>query len=115
LLALFGVAGVTWFGATQRAFEVAVRSALGASPPSILLVMMHNTMGCVCVGVALGAVCSVAVNRAFANLILAITRVEAVEVTLGVSLVLLLACAMTAFGAVFRLAEVDPSKVLRCL
>jgi predicted permease len=114
LLAAVGLYGVMAFAARQRAMEVALRLALGATPASILSLVVMRGVRLVVVGAGLGLVGAIASVRFVRGQLFGVepsdpfTWFAVAGVLLGVALV---ACAIPAARAM----RVQPSSVLRAL
>jgi len=69
LLAALGIYGVISYSVTQRTHEIGVRMALGASATHVRLSVISRTLRLAAIGIAAGAVASLAVSRAIAALL----------------------------------------------
>ncbi|HEY8022053.1 MAG TPA: ABC transporter permease [Thermoanaerobaculia bacterium] len=63
VLAALGLHGVLSFSVSRRRREIGVRSALGASPTDLLLLVLRNGLGLTALGLALGTALSLAFGR----------------------------------------------------
>jgi putative ABC transport system permease protein len=112
LLAAVGIYGVVSYSVAQRAREMAIRLALGASPGDLLKLVIGKTMLIVLVGLALGAGAALALTRVLASLLYDTSLTDpAPWVVAGALLaaVALLACYFPAR----RVTKVDPLTILR--
>lgn len=112
ILAVVGVYSVVSYAASQRTHEIGIRMALGAGPREILRMVLHQGLGVIGIGLAVGLAAAVAVTRVFANMFIGITPTDPVTyVSVGVFLVgvALLACWIPAR----RATRVDPLVALR--
>lgn len=112
MLASLGIYGVLAYFVTQHRKEIGVRLALGATPVTILALVLRKGMGLTLVGVAVGMTASFALTRLMSSLLFGVgatdplTFVAVPVVLLGVSM---FACWIPAR----RAARVDPMVALR--
>jgi predicted lysophospholipase L1 biosynthesis ABC-type transport system permease subunit len=103
LLAAVGIYGVIAYFVTQRTPEIGLRLALGASPRSVLfLVVRHGAMLAV-TGIAIGLAGALAVTRMLRTLLFEVTPTDPPSYAIGAIALLtiaLLACAIPALRAV---------------
>jgi len=112
LLAAVGIYGVVSYSVAQRAREMAIRLALGASPGDLLKLVIGKTMLIVLVGLALGGGAALALTRVLASLLYDTSPTDRVTwVVAGALLagVALMACYLPAR----RGTKVDPMVALR--
>lgn len=101
-LATIGLAALTADAVAQRGRELGVRLALGATPSSVVLLVLRRVLLQAVAGVALGSVGAFAWDRSTAPAIIAAASLFVVAVVVGVS-------AWPAAGA----ARIDPLAMLR--
>jgi putative ABC transport system permease protein len=112
LIAAIGIYGVLAYSVNQRTREIGVRMALGATPGSVLKLIVRGGMKMVLAGVAAGLAGGLALGRAVSSLVFGVTvRDPATFALVAVTLsgVALAACAIPAR----RAARVDPMVALR--
>ena len=112
LIATIGIYGVLAYSVNQRTREIGVRMALGATPGSVLKMIVRGGMKLVLVGVAAGLAGGLALGRALSSLVFGVTvRDAATFAVVAVTLtgVALAACAIPAR----RAARVEPMVALR--
>lgn len=111
-LAATGIYGVLSGSVTERMREIGVRAALGATPGSILTLVVRQGMTLTGLGVVIGLCGAVVASRALITLLFGVSRLDPVTY-LGVILLLggvsVVACGVPAW----RAAQVDPSITLR--
>jgi len=113
LIAAIGIYGVLAYSVNQRTREIGVRMALGATPGSVLKLIVREGMKVVLVGVAVGLAGGLALGRTVSSLVFGVTVRDPatfVLVALALTGVALAACAIPAR----RAARVDPMVALRC-
>jgi predicted permease len=112
LLAAIGIYGVVSYSVAQRAREMAIRLALGASPGDLLKLVIGKMMLIVLVGLALGGGAALALTRVLASLLYDTSPTD--PVTWGVTGALLAAVALLAcYFPARRATKVDPLTILR--
>jgi ABC-type antimicrobial peptide transport system permease subunit len=67
VLAVIGIYGVMSFAANRRAKEVAIRTALGATPADTLGLMLGHGLRLIVAGLLVGGLASVALTRALSR------------------------------------------------
>src|SRR4051794_29840513 len=112
LLAVVGIYGVVSYTVTQRTRELGVRMALGADAASTLRLVLGRSMLLVGCGTVCGLVASMAVTRAMAGLLYAVSPLDPV-VFAGVSLTLAAAGFVASVIPARRATRVDPIVALR--
>ncbi|RPH65726.1 MAG: FtsX-like permease family protein [Myxococcaceae bacterium] len=111
LLAAVGVYGVVAYGVTQRRREIGIRMALGATTREVLRMIARAGLRMVAVGLLLGAVLSLAIGRALADVVRGVDTTDAVTLG-GVALLLLLASLAAVLLPSRRAARVHPAESL---
>ncbi len=112
VLAAAGIYGVMSASVAERTREIGVRSALGASRGSVLLMVVREGMTLAGLGVALGLGGAILATRAIAAMLFGVSRLDPVTyvgVTAVLAAVALVACGVPAW----RAARVDPATTLR--
>jgi putative ABC transport system permease protein len=112
VIASLGVYGVLAYSVSQRTREIGVRLALGATPGSVLRLIVREGMNVVLIGIGSGLVAGLALGRTVSSLVFGVpVRDPAtfVSVTVVLASVALAACAIPAL----RGARVNPVVALR--
>jgi putative ABC transport system permease protein len=112
VIASLGVYGVLAYSVSQRTREIGVRIALGATPGSVLRLIVREGMNVVLVGIGSGMVAGLALGQTVSSLVFGVpVRDPATFVSVAVVLasVALAACAIPAL----RGSRVNPVVVLR--
>jgi putative ABC transport system permease protein len=111
-IATVGLFGVISYSVTQRAPELAVRSALGASPAALLRMVLRQGLTMTVAGIAVGLFASFWMATSLEKFLYGVTGRDVatyVVVALGLSALSIAACVIPAA----RAATLDPLKVLR--
>ncbi len=112
LLAMAGMYGVMSYVTTQRIPEFGVRMALGASPRSVLVLVLGRAAQMTVLGVALGLALAFSATRIMDAMLFGLKATDAITyagVLLAVTPIVVLAAAVPAW----RAARVDPVVALR--
>jgi putative ABC transport system permease protein len=112
LIAAIGIYGVLAYSVNQRTREIGLRMALGATPRSVLQLIVGQGMKVVLVGVALGLAGGLALGRAVSSLVFGVQVHDPATfslVAIVLTMVALAACIIPAR----RAARVDPMVALR--
>jgi len=111
-LASVGIYGVISFTTGQRTHEIGVRMALGAQARDILKLVVGKGMALTLLGIAIGAVASLAVMRSLSSLLFNVSPTD--PITFGFIALLLASVALLAcFFPARRATKVDPLIALR--
>ena len=112
LLAVVGVYGVLSYDVSQRRHELAVRSALGASPARLFRRVFWRSLGLGAAGTGLGVATALLATRALEPLLWEISAVDLTTFATAAALVLAAAC-LAAIAPGTRAARSAPAEVLR--
>jgi putative ABC transport system permease protein len=112
LIATIGIYGVLAYSVNQRTREIGLRMALGATPGSVLQLIVGQGMKVVVVGVVIGLAGGLALGRAVSSLVFGVPVHD--PVTFSLVAVVLTAVALAAcIIPAQRAARVDPMVALR--
>jgi predicted permease len=111
-LALLGIYGVLAYSVTERAREIAIRMALGATRQQVLWTTLRNAMALAGVGITAGLVASVGLTRFLGSLLYDVKPLDAGAIV-GAALVLAGCAAAAGFIPARRAASIDPMRALR--
>lgn len=112
-LAATGLYGVLAGSVTERTREIGVRSALGATRQSIVVLILRQGMTLTGLGLVVGLVGALAASQAIVSMLFGVSRMDPftyMGVMLLLAIVSVIACAVPAW----RAARIDPSIALRC-
>ena len=112
LLAASGIYGVIGYFVSQRTQEIGVRLALGATPASVVRLVVGQAMGPLAVGTFVGVAASLAASRAISSQLFDVSRTDPVTLGLVVGALLLVGVAASAVPA-RRAAALDPTRALQ--
>jgi putative ABC transport system permease protein len=112
LLACIGVYAVISYSVAQRAREMGIRQALGASPNLIRKLVLREGITLAGAGVAIGIVAALALTRYLATLLFSVKPTDPM-VFAAVSALLIAAAAAGCWLPARRATSVDPVNVLR--
>ena len=111
-LAVVGIYGVVSYSVSQRTNEIGIRMALGARPEDTLRTVLLQGTRLAGIGIALGLVGSLALNRMLENFVFGVTTVDPVTYVVTSTVLGLVALGATYLPA-RRAARVDPMMALR--
>ena len=112
LLAAMGIYAVIAFAVSQRTQEIGLRMALGADRRTILALVLHRGVRLGLIGLGMGAVGAVVLNRVLVSLLAEITPIEP-SVIAGALFVLLGCIVAACYLPARRAAGLDPLSALR--
>jgi ABC-type antimicrobial peptide transport system permease subunit len=115
LLACIGLYGLMSYSVERRTNEFGIRMALGASPVTVVQLVMRQTLVVVLAGIALGFAASRPIVHAIASMRI-LFKVESGDSTsyaIAIGTMIVVAC-LAAWLPARRAARVDPSVALRC-
>ena len=87
MLAIVGVYGVVAYAVRQRAPEIALRMALGATGTSILGWLMRHWIGLVAIGAAAGVVAALLAGRLVRSLLFEISPADPIAFAAAIAVV----------------------------
>jgi putative ABC transport system permease protein len=112
LLTAIGVYGVVSSSVNERVREIGVRTALGASRPAILRMVMGEGASMAGLGIMLGAIAAAAASQGLTSLLFGVSRFD-VTSYLAVALMLIAVTALACWLPARRAARIDPALTLR--
>ena len=112
LMAIVGVYGVLAFSVTQRSAELGIRMALGATPESVLALVMKESAATLAVGALAGVAGALLLTRYLATLLYGVTATDPATYAVVVA-GLAIAAATASFLPACRAAKLDPAVALR--
>jgi ABC-type antimicrobial peptide transport system permease subunit len=98
-LAVTGIYAVVAYSVSQRARELGIRVALGASRSHVVRLLMGHGVRCVLIGVALGMAVAAGATRLLSTMLFGVAATDAAtfaQVAVVVAAVSLVACAVPA-------------------
>jgi ABC-type antimicrobial peptide transport system permease subunit len=112
LLAVAGIYGVLAGAVTERTREIGVRSALGATPASILRMVLVQGARLTGAGLAIGVLGALSLGRFLESLLYSVNAADPVTLVSVVALLALVALAACLLPAL-RAVGIDPMSALR--
>ena len=112
LLAAIGLYGVTSYWASQRTHEFGIRMAIGARASDVFMLVVGQGMKLALVGVTLGLLAALALNRVWASLLYGVRPLD-LTVLAGVSLLLVASTFVASYLPARQATKVDPVTVMR--
>jgi predicted permease len=112
LLAALGLYGITAFSVAQRAREIALRMALGATRESVLSLVLRQAGRLALIGTAIGLALAAGVSQLLGGLLVGIGSIDPLAFGTATMLLMLVLLAATWIPA-RRAAGMDPMRALR--
>jgi ABC-type antimicrobial peptide transport system permease subunit len=112
LLAMVGVYGVVSYGAAQRTREIGIRMALGATPQTVLSVVLRQGVWLVLGGVGVGLLGALALARVLKRFLLLATIGDPITF-LAIPALLTIVALWACYIPARRAARLDPMVALR--
>jgi len=112
VLAIVGIYGVISNSVGNRTREIGIRMALGATPRSVLAMVIRQAMVLALVGVTIGLVAALALTRLMEGLLFSVKSTDPVTFA-GISTLLLSVAFFAAYLPARRAVKVDPVALLR--
>ena len=112
VLAAVGIYGVISYAVSRRTHEIGVRIALGASPVTVVRLIIAQGMRVVAVGVVAGVAGALAVTRLMSNLMYGVTVRDPVTY-IGVALLLSAVALLASYIPARRATRIDPLVAMR--
>jgi putative ABC transport system permease protein len=111
-LAALGIYGVMSFSVAQRAHEIALRMALGATRDRVIALVIRDGVLLAAIGLGLGLIGAYFVGRAMQGLLFGVQPLD-FAAFLAVAAVLLAAAVLASLLPATRAASVSPMRILR--
>ena len=112
LLTAVGIYGVVSSGVNERVREIGVRSALGASRPAILRMVMREGASMAGLGITLGTIAAAAATQGMTSLLFGVSRFDPTSY-LAVAMVLMTVTVLACWTPARRASRIDPALTLR--
>jgi putative ABC transport system permease protein len=113
VLAMVGIYSVMAYMVTQRTHEIGIRMALGAQARDTLSLVIRQGMTLAVIGVALGLIGSLAVQRVMKGLLFEVSATDPMTFVV-ISLMMTGAALLACYIPARRVTKVDPLVALRC-
>ncbi|MFI5177791.1 MAG: ABC transporter permease [Vicinamibacterales bacterium] len=112
LLAGVGLFGVLSQGVARRRREIGVRTALGAKPGDVALLILRQGLGVTAIGLLIGLGAALALGRLIGEFLFGVAPYDPISIALVTALLLAVA-ALACYVPARRAARLDPLKALR--
>jgi predicted permease len=112
LLAAAGLFGLISYQVGQRVSEIGVRMALGASPGSILRLIVGSGLRLTVIGIVIGGLMAVFLEKSLESMLIEVKTTDPLAIA-GTVVVLLVVSALAAVIPALRAARLDPMMALR--
>ena len=112
MLAALGVYGVMAFSITQRTAEFGVRMALGAGMKDILPLVLRRSAALVGIGLVVGTIAAVALNRVLASFLTEVGPVD-VAILAGAAMSIVATAGVACLVPAIAAARLDPVQALK--
>ena len=110
-LSAVGLYGLLSAGVRERRHEIAIRIALGATPPDVRALVLRQAAFILSVGITGGVLIALAGTRVLGSVLYGVTASDPLTFA-GAALTLVAVAAVAAYVPTVRAARVDPSRVL---
>jgi predicted permease len=111
-LSVLGIYGTMAYSVGQRAREIAIRMAVGATRENVLLRTLRSAVAMTATGIATGLILSVALTKLLSSLLFNVKPLDGVAI--GAAVAVLLACSvLAAWLPARRAAALEPMRMLR--
>ena len=111
-LAAVGIYGLVSNSVAQRTYEIGLRMAIGATRPTILRMMLAQSLRLTFAGIAAGVVVALIVTRFLGSLLFGVGTTDSVTFT-AVCVLMLSVAILASYVPAWRAANLDPVKSLR--
>ncbi len=111
-LAIVGIYGVMTYAVTERTREIAIRSALGASAPQVMRMVLSRAAALASAGVGIGLVLTLVASRALSGMLFEISVADPATYAEVIGLLATVALMAAAIPAI-RATRIESSRVLR--
>jgi putative ABC transport system permease protein len=112
VLAAVGIYGVISYAVSRRTHEIGVRVALGASPSTVVRLVIAQGMRVVAVGVAVGLAGSLVASRLMTRLVYGVSVTDPLTYT-GVAALLAVVALVASYIPARRATRIDPLVAMR--
>ncbi len=112
ITAMVGVYGVIDYGVSERAAEIGIRMALGASGADMMRMITGEGVRVASIGIALGLGLALILTRLLSTLLFGVRAIDG-WIYAGVALLLVAVSALASFAPARRGARLDPISTLR--
>jgi predicted permease len=112
LLAAVGLYGITAYSVARRTSEIGIRTALGATRPRVIGMIVGGALRQIGVGLIVGIPAALASGRVLANQLYGVKATDPV-ILAGAALLLVAAASVAGFAPALRASSINPVEALR--
>jgi putative ABC transport system permease protein len=112
IIAALGIGSMVAFSVTERTHEIGIRAALGATPRTILNLIVGQALPLLAVGLVLGVLGSLVLTRVLASLLFGVAPNDPVTLA-AVAAVFAAVFVLSALAPARRAAKIDPILALK--
>jgi ABC-type antimicrobial peptide transport system permease subunit len=112
IVCAIGVYGLLSYGVTRRRAEISVRMAIGAGAPSIVRMVLRESLAAVLAGMITGVAAAMALSRWSGSLLYGVSAADPLTVA-GAASVLMIAAVVAAVLPARAATKIDPVLALR--
>ena len=112
LLACIGLYGVMSYAVVRRTREIGIRLAIGARPPSVMWMVLRDSVVLVLIGAALGIPAALGAGRYLRNQLFGVTPADPLAILAAIALMLAVTAA-AGYMPARRASRIDPVRALR--
>src|SRR5690606_12688905 len=112
LLGAIGLYGVLSYAVGQRSSQLSLRSALGATRPRLLWLVLREGLGLALIGLSIGVPAAIAAGRVLRSVLFGVQPNDAQNLV-AATVLLLITAAIAALVPALRALRTDPAAALR--
>ncbi len=111
-MAAIGLYGVMSYSISKRTGEIGIRMALGASGPSVIGMVLGETLRIVAIGILIGLPCALALGKLISSRLYGLTAADPTAIALA-TMIILTSATLAGYVPGRRASKIDPMVSLR--